>query len=94
MEVCNGPIKPDIVFFGECLPKKFEWGWERISSPPYIFPNENQSPIPEDEGCDLMIIIGTSLAVPPFSNTIYKAKKDCPKVLINLENLAENGYDF
>lgn len=41
MEVCNGPIKPDIVFFGECLPKKFEWGWERISSPPYLFPNES-----------------------------------------------------
>jgi hypothetical protein len=41
-----------------------------------------------------MIVIGTSLAVPPFSNTIFKAKKECPKVLINLENLAENGFDF
>ena len=37
LEICNGPIKPDIVFFGEGLPKKFEWGWIRISNPPYLF---------------------------------------------------------
>jgi NAD-dependent SIR2 family protein deacetylase len=55
--LCDGPIKPDIVFFGEGLPKKFEWGWIRISNPPYLF--DSKKPIPEDEGCDLMIVIGT-----------------------------------
>ena len=58
--------------------------------------NKEKQPIhPEEEtGCDLMIIIGTALAVSPFNNTIMQAEIECPKVLINLENTAENGFDF
>mmetsp|Transcript_36685 Transcript_36685/g.56255 ORF Transcript_36685/g.56255 Transcript_36685/m.56255 type:complete len:97 (-) Transcript_36685:80-370(-) len=43
---------------------------------------------------DLMIVIGTALAVPPFSNTVEKGSTDIPRVLINLENTSSNGYDF
>ena len=42
-----------------------------------------------------MLIIGTSLAVPPFCDIILKAKRNCPKVLINLENTRKTSeYDF
>ena len=40
----------------------------------------------KDGGCDLMMIIGTALAVQPFNNIV--SKSNCPKVLINLENTA------
>ncbi len=59
-EGCGGPVKPDIVFFGEGLPDKFHRAWEKIK-------NDGGS---EDGGCDLMIVVGTALAVPPFCNTI------------------------
>jgi len=48
----------------------------------------------EGGGCDLMIVIGTALAVFPFSGTVDLVPKDCPQVLMNLENTEESGYDF
>lgn len=41
-----------------------------------------------------MIVIGTALAVFPFCATPGMAEKDCPSVLINMENLPHNGYDY
>ena len=79
---CGGPVKPEIVFFGEGLPKKFFEAWKKIKNQA----DGVEGPLFEDGGCDLRIIIGTALAVPPFSNTINQADKECPKVLINLEN--------
>ena len=29
---CGGPVKPNIVFFGEKMNPKFFWGWERITN--------------------------------------------------------------
>ena len=29
-EICQAPVKPDIVFFGEGLPKKFHDAWSKI----------------------------------------------------------------
>ena len=46
----------------------------------------------EDDGCDLIIVMGTALAVAPFNNIIFQS--ECPKVLINLENTQNNGFDF
>ena len=43
---------------------------------------------------DLLIVIGTSLAVSPFNLCVNYVGLKCPKVLINLENTAENGFDF
>lgn len=76
-EQCKGPVKPDIVFFGEGLPEKFIKLFENIS-------NE----------CDLMIVMGTGLAVSPFNQMVDSVKTECPKVLINLNNCDEAGYDF
>ena len=51
-EICDGPIKPDITFFGESLPQKFMTIWENLS---------------KTKDCDLLIVIGTALAVSPFN---------------------------
>ena len=75
---CDGNVKPEITFFGESLPDKFL----------DVFYN-----LP-DEKVDLLIVIGTSLAVPPFNQTVYKVPEECPKVLINLNNCNESGFDF
>lgn len=49
---CGGLVKPDIVFFGEPLPQKFNW----MSTA-------------DMASCDLLIVMGTSLAVQPFAGT-------------------------
>jgi NAD+-dependent protein deacetylase SIR2 len=75
---CGGPVKPDITFFGEGLPGKF-----------FAALNE----IVEDEP-DLLIVIGTALAVSPFNTIVDLIPDNVPKVLINLENTKNSGYDF
>jgi len=40
--------------------------------------------------CDLLIILGTSLVVQPFSSLVDRAPPKCPRLLINLE---EAGSD-
>jgi NAD-dependent deacetylase sirtuin 2 len=52
-EKCNGVVKPDIVFFGENLPKHYFACVEKDFSK-----------------CDLLIILGSSLAVQPFASLI------------------------
>lgn len=42
----------------------------------------------------MMIVMGTSLAVAPFCFTVLQGPQDVPRVLINLENTDDNGYDF
>jgi len=49
---CGGPVKPDIVFFGENLPHKFL----------EILPTLAR----KKDACDLLLVIGTALAVNPF----------------------------
>lgn len=85
-EKCGGPIKPRITFFGEALPKKFMDIYASIPQPrgetkPY-------------ETCDLLVIIGTSLAVFPFCMVVDFVPDTVPKVLINMENTIGQGYDF
>ena len=64
-ESCKGLVKPDIIFFGEQLPKEFFEGPEIV------------------EKADLVFVIGTSLAVAPFSYLGTMVKENCPVVLIN-----------
>lgn len=73
---CNGPIKPLITFFGEKLPKPFVDSLINI----------------EKDDIDLLIVVGTALAVAPFNSLVDKIK--CPQVLVNLTNTDEAGYDF
>ena len=65
---CGGPIKPDITFFGEGLPDKF---MDLLQDDDKI-----------KEECDLMIVIGTALAVGPFNSVVDKV--ETPQVLINM----------
>ena len=62
---CSGYVKPDVVMFGEELPKKF-----------YLYPKDFQK-------CDLLIIMGTSLNVEPFSELVDAVPRKCPRVLLN-----------
>jgi NAD-dependent SIR2 family protein deacetylase len=75
---CDGPIKPNITFFGEALPEEFFFSLKDITG----------------DKCDLMIVIGTGLAVSPFNSIVGKPDQDVPRVLINLENTVDNGFDF
>jgi NAD+-dependent protein deacetylase sirtuin 2 len=90
-QICDGPVKPEITFFGEKLPDRFWYGWDRITNKEWG--GLNDTPLYEDGGCDLMIVIGTGLAVYPFQMTVLKPDKECPQVLINLENTEEFDYD-
>ena len=71
---CNGPVKPDITFFGESLPESFFEAWDKMTDVPIDNDEnkeENENNDTErkypDGGCDLMIVIGTALAVGPFN---------------------------
>lgn len=43
---------------------------------------------------DLLIVIGTSLAVSPFNMCVFQVPEECPKVLINMNNTDDNGFEF
>jgi NAD-dependent SIR2 family protein deacetylase len=73
---CEGPVKPEIVFFGEDLPLSFFKGYKKV-----------------ENNCDLLIVIGTALAVSPF-NHLVNTVGDCPKVLFNMNNTKDSGYNF
>ena len=70
--LCEGPVKPNIVFFGEGLPQRFHEVRKEM----------------DENGIDLCIVIGTGLAVSPFNFTASDGGDDVPRVLINLENTA------
>lgn len=61
--VCNGPVKPEITFFEEALPQSFRDGIREIKNGT----KEEQEQNPE-RGCDLLIVLGTALAVAPFNS--------------------------
>jgi len=44
--------------------------------------------------CNLLIVMGTALAVSPFNACVDLVPNNKPKVLINLENTDHAGYDF
>ena len=66
----GGLVKPDIVFFGEQLPKHFHEAVE--------------DDLPE---ADLLLVLGTSLAVQPFASLVGKVRSDTPRVLLNAERV-------
>ena len=44
---------------------------------------------------DLCLVMGTALAVGPFNITPTLVKKNCPKILFNMDNTKETGgMDF
>ena len=74
-------MKPDIVFFGESLREDFTKAEMVI-----------KNTVDDDAGCDLMIIIGTAMAVAPFKSIVRWVDESVPKVLINMTKI--QAYDF
>ncbi|KIJ07694.1 hypothetical protein PAXINDRAFT_173346 [Paxillus involutus ATCC 200175] len=70
-ERCKGLVKPNIVFFGEALPKRFY---------------QSALSLELEGDADLLIVMGTSLTVNPFASMADRVK-GCPRVLINLNEV-------
>ena len=68
----GGLCKPDIVFFGEQLPRRF---FELL--------------VQDFPLCDLLLVLGTSLAVHPFASLIAHVPPGCPRILINRDRVGE-----
>ena len=64
------PVKPNITFFGEALPEAFT---DVISG----------NSLAE---CDLLLVVGTALAVQPFNMIPSMLPANKPKVLFNMNN--------
>ena len=43
--------------------------------------------------CDLLLVMGTSLAVQPFASLVNQVEDDCPRLLINREKVGEVNKD-
>ncbi|KAK9460341.1 DHS-like NAD/FAD-binding domain-containing protein [Lipomyces oligophaga] len=66
-QLCDGVMKPDIIFFGEALPNTFE---TRLL---------NQ----DIDKCDLLICMGTSLKVAPVSEIIRVMPPHVPQIYVS-----------
>lgn len=73
-----GVMKPDITFFGEALPDKFEQ--TLIGG--------------DADRCDLLLCIGTSLKVSPVSETVRIIPPSVPQVYISKEPVFHNDFDL
>lgn len=73
-----GVMKPDITFFGEALPDKFEQ--TLIGGDADI--------------CDLLLCIGTSLKVSPVSETVRIVPPSVPQIYISKEPIHHNEFDL
>jgi len=74
----GGVMKPDITFFGEDLPDDFSRRLTEV-----------------DKHCvDLLIVIGTSLAVAPVSNTVRVIPSHVPQIYISLEPVRHVNFDI
>lgn len=74
---CQGLIKPNIIFFGENLPKTFFDTWD----------NDLELLEEQEKNDDnyLVIVVGTSLAVYPFASLPSEVPDEIDRSLINLE---------
>lgn len=92
---CNGLVKPNIVFFGEDLPKKFFETWDDdldLLNESIHFKNgkkDNNDGKDENDGKYMVIVVGTSLAVYPFATLPIETPQEITRVLINLENVGD-----
>ncbi|KAH9815529.1 DHS-like NAD/FAD-binding domain-containing protein [Melampsora americana] len=59
------------------------------SLPPRFF--SHLSDLPE---ADLLIVLGTSLQVQPFASLVTNVTSDCIRLLINLERVGDQMFDF
>ena len=62
---CDGPLKPDVVFFGEALPG-----------------DVLEEAAAESRGCDLLLVVGSSLVVHPAASLPVMAKDGGARLVI------------
>lgn len=74
-EECKGLIKPQIVFFGENLPRKFFSTWDKD--------------VTELDDESIVVVAGTSLAVYPFASLPEEVPTTTTRALINLERVGD-----
>lgn len=79
-DASKGVLKPDITFFGEALPSRFD--------------DLLLGPDGDAAKCDLVICIGTSLKVAPVSEIIRVVNRDTPQVYINKTPINHNEFDI
>lgn len=72
-----GVMKPDITFFGEALPKRFE---------DLLLSGDAQN-------CDFLICIGTSLKVAPVSEIVRILPPHVPQIYISKASVYHNEFD-
>ena len=75
--VCNGPCKPNVVFYGENLPVRF---FEKLDEC-------------RKNNINLIIIMGTSLKVHPFASIPYLVNPKADIIVFNMEKVGEYLYD-
>lgn len=44
------------------------------------------------QACDLLVVMGTSLAVQPFASLIQTTRRHVPRLLVNRERCGEVGF--
>ncbi|GMH46977.1 hypothetical protein TrRE_jg454 [Triparma retinervis] len=69
---CGSPQKPDIVFFGEKMPRPVQ--------------EQMKLGLPDLKSCDLLLVMGTSLAVQPFASFIDAVPRSTPRVFFNVRS--------
>ncbi|KAI8443919.1 DHS-like NAD/FAD-binding domain-containing protein, partial [Phakopsora pachyrhizi] len=75
--VSRGLVKPEIIFFGEGLPRTFDEAFET-----------------DRYKADLVIVMGTSLAVSPVSDILDYVAEDVPQILINRDPIRGVNFDI
>jgi NAD-dependent histone deacetylase SIR2 len=79
-DASQGVLKPDITFFGEALPSRFD--------------DLLLGPDGDAAKCDLVICIGTSLKVAPVSEIVRVVDRETPQVYINKTPINHNEFDI
>lgn len=78
----QGVLKPDITFFGEALPDRFD---------KLLFGHGDQ--VGDAKKCDLLICIGTSLQVAPVADIVRVIPPSVPQVYISRTLSRHNKFD-
>ena len=75
---CNGVIKPDIVFFGESLPKVYNHSFFLNLTKIKLF---HRKMTDDKDDVDLLIVMGSSLKVGPVNDIPDAIGDDVPRIL-------------
>merc|ERR1712196_502745 len=86
--VCGGVLRPDIVMFGEDMPKRF------IEMQKEDFGEWKEGSKNVENKCDGMLILGTSLTVHPFNQLVELPDFRAPRVLINRDKAGKMKMGF